>query len=69
MKWTTDIEDQIDAIRDEIYEEIKDMTPAEHVTYFNSIVEEAQMKYNFQVIKAPQADSVQPEKSSVFAQE
>ena len=27
MKWTTDIEDEIDAIRDKIYEEIKDMTP------------------------------------------
>ena len=58
MKWTTDIEDQIDAIRDKIYEETRDMSPAEHVAYFNSILEEAQTKYNFHVIK-PRAEAAQ----------
>jgi hypothetical protein len=52
MKLTTDIEDQIDAIRDKIYEEIKDMTSREETTYFNAIAEEARKKHNFRVIKS-----------------
>jgi len=52
MKWTTDIEDQVDAIRDKIYEEIKDMSSSERTTYFNVIAEEAKRKYNFHVIKS-----------------
>ena len=52
MKLTTDIEDQIDAIRDKIYEEIKDMTPSEETAYFNAIAEEARKKYNFRVVKS-----------------
>ncbi|MCL2834365.1 MAG: hypothetical protein FWD78_14435 [Treponema sp.] len=52
MKLTTDIEDQIDAIREKIYEEIKDMSPSEEINYFNAIAEEAKRKYNFTVIKS-----------------
>jgi hypothetical protein len=52
MKLTTDIEDQIDAIRDKIYEEIKDMKPVEETAYFNVLAEEAKTKYNFRVIKS-----------------
>ena len=52
MKLTTDIEDAVDAIRDQIYEKIKDMTPCEHVTYFNTIAEEARTKYGFHVVKS-----------------
>jgi hypothetical protein len=52
MKLTTDIEDQIDAIRDKIYDEIKDMTPSEETAYFNALAEEARTKYNFRVIKS-----------------
>ena len=52
MKLTTDIEDAVDAIRDQIYEEIKDMTPSEHIAYFNAIAEEARTKYGFHVVKS-----------------
>jgi len=52
MKLTTDIEDQVDAIRDKIYEKIKDMTTDEEVIYFNSLAREASEKYNFQVLKS-----------------
>ncbi|GMO52091.1 MAG: hypothetical protein Pg6C_17420 [Treponemataceae bacterium] len=47
MKLTTDIEDEIDAIRDAIYEEIKDMSPAEETAYFNTEAEALSEKYNF----------------------
>ena len=52
MKLTTDIEDEIDAIRDRIYEEIKGMTPHEETAYFNTIAEEARKKHNFRVVKS-----------------
>ena len=52
MKWTTDIEDQVDAIRDKIYEEIKNMTSAEETSYFNAIAKEARDKHNFRVVKS-----------------
>ena len=52
MKWTTDIEDRIDAIRDEIYEEIKDMSSSERTAYFNAVAKEARDKYNFRVVKS-----------------
>ena len=51
MKLTTDIEDQVDVIRDKIYEKIKDMTTEEEVIYFNSLAREAREKYNFHVEK------------------
>jgi hypothetical protein len=51
LKLTTDIEDQIDAIRDKIYEKIKDMTTSEETAYFNAIAEEARKKHNFRVVK------------------
>ena len=44
MSLTTDIEDAVDAIRDKIYEEIKDMTPTEMTAYFKASVEEARKK-------------------------
>jgi len=52
MKLTTDIEDEIDAIRDKIYEEIKNMSPSEETSHFNAIAEEAKRKYNFRVVKS-----------------
>jgi hypothetical protein len=36
MKSKDTIEDEIDAIRDAIYEKIKGMTPAEEIAYFRS---------------------------------
>ncbi|MDR0321331.1 MAG: hypothetical protein LBI28_07490 [Treponema sp.] len=56
MKLTTDIEDEIDAIRDKIYEKIKDMTPSEETAYFNAIAEEARTKHGFRVIKSAVVD-------------
>jgi len=50
LKLTTDIEDRIDAIRDAIYEEIKDMTPAEETAYFNAVAEKARKNHNIHVI-------------------
>ena len=44
MRLTSDIEDEIDAIRDQIYEEIKDMTSSERTAYFNAITEEARKR-------------------------
>ena len=58
MKWTTDIENQVDAIRDKIYEEIKDMTPDEETAYFNAIAEEARKKHNFRVVKSAIEDTI-----------
>jgi hypothetical protein len=52
MKLTTDIEDQVDAIRGKIYEEIKGMKPVEETAYFNALAGEAQKKYNFRVVKS-----------------
>ena len=52
LKLTTDIEDRIDAIRDQIYEEIKEMTSGERTAYFNAIAEEARKKYNFRFLKS-----------------
>jgi len=46
----TQIEDNVDAIRDAIYEEIKDMTSEERTAYYNSIAEEARKKHNIHVI-------------------
>ena len=51
MGLTSDIEDTVDTIRDRIYEETKNMTPAEHVAHFNTIAEEARTKYGFRVAK------------------
>jgi acyl-CoA reductase-like NAD-dependent aldehyde dehydrogenase len=58
MKLTTDIEDTIDAIRDKIYEEIKDMTPSERTAHFNAIAEEAREKHGFRVIESAVRDRV-----------
>ncbi|MDR2542181.1 MAG: hypothetical protein LBC80_01850 [Treponema sp.] len=52
MKLTTDIEDEIDTIRNRIYEEIKNMSTNEETAYFNAIAEEARKRYNFRVVKS-----------------
>ena len=52
MKLTTDIEDEIDAIRDRIYEKIKDMTVSEEIAYFNAIAVKAKEEHGFCVIKS-----------------
>jgi hypothetical protein len=58
MKLTSDIEDEIDAIRDSIYEKIKDMTSEQRTAYYNAIAEEARTKYNLRVVKSALRDTV-----------
>ena len=56
MSIYTDIENEVDAIRDKIYEEIKAMTPDEEIAYFNAAAEEARTKYGIRVIhRIPEA--------------
>ena len=43
---TLDFEDELDAIRLQIYEEIKDMTPEEHVAYFRTEAEPVMKEFN-----------------------
>ena len=59
MKLTTDIEYEIDAIRDSIYEKIKDMSPDEETAYFNAIAEETRTKYNLRVVKSALRDTAE----------
>ncbi|MCL1875345.1 MAG: hypothetical protein FWF87_03700 [Synergistaceae bacterium] len=41
---------EVHAIRLMIYDEIKDMTPAERTVYYNNSLKEAQEKYGFKVV-------------------
>jgi hypothetical protein len=52
MKTKNTIEDDLDAIRDKIYEEIKDMSPAEEVGCFNRVTEPIIKKYGLRVLKS-----------------
>jgi hypothetical protein len=51
-KTNNPIEDEIDAIRDQIYEEIKDMSPAEETEYFRRETEAVIKQYSFRVAKS-----------------
>jgi hypothetical protein len=44
------IEREIDAIRLQIYEEIKDMTPAQHVDHYNRKAEIFAKKYGLRLV-------------------
>jgi hypothetical protein len=52
VKMSNPIEDEIDAIRDQIYEEIKDMSPSEVTEYFRRETEAVIKQYNFRVVKS-----------------
>jgi hypothetical protein len=52
MNIYTDIENEVDAIRDQIYDEIKDMTVTEELAYFNAAAEEAQTRDHIRVLPA-----------------
>jgi hypothetical protein len=45
MKKTNDIEAEIDAIRDALYLETKDMTPAEHIKFINDRAREVMREF------------------------
>ncbi|MDR1787106.1 MAG: hypothetical protein LBR16_01430 [Treponema sp.] len=54
----SNIEEEIDAIRDRIYEEIKDMSAAEQTNYFNSRAEKVCAQFGLKVFdNVPQAQS------------
>jgi len=56
MKKLNMIEAELDAIRDKIYEEIKDMTPEEETAYFQRETADAIRQYGLRLVKsAPSA--------------
>jgi hypothetical protein len=50
-------DEELDAIRVAIYEEIKDMTPKEHIAYVNAQVAPIHEKYNIRVVNKIKSDS------------
>jgi len=50
MRKPNTIEDEIDRIRLEIYEETKHMTPEQRVERVNKIAEAASRKYGFKIV-------------------
>jgi len=60
MKTNNTIEQEIDRIRLEIYEETKDMTPAQRAERTNKIAEAAAKKYNFTLVKRANEKSRRP---------
>ena len=56
-------EDELDAIRLAIYEEIKDMTPEEQVAYFNTQAEPIIKEYGMRTV-----DLEQMKKEAVFSE-
>ena len=52
MKTPNTIEDEIDRIRLEIYEETKHMTPAQRIERTNKIAETAAKKYGFKLVSS-----------------
>ena len=59
-------EDEVDAIRDNIYNIIKDMPSSERTAYFNAIAEKARNEYGFCVIKS--AIEVSDQRSEIHDQ-
>ena len=59
-------EEELDAIRLAIYEEIKDMTPEEEVAYFNAQAEPILKKYDLQTMNQIEAD-IEMEKEAVLS--
>jgi hypothetical protein len=52
MRKPNTIEDELDKIRVEIYEEIKDLSPKEYLEYFRKFGEEAAKKYGFTLVSS-----------------
>jgi hypothetical protein len=52
MKTKNTIEEDLDAIRDQLYEKTKDMTVEERCDYFNSRAQEAMREYGFSFAEA-----------------
>jgi hypothetical protein len=60
MKSKNIIEVEIDAIRDELYEETKNMTRSERTEYFNSLANQARREYGLLAKgqRVPETESV-----------
>jgi hypothetical protein len=54
MKTKNTIEDDLDAIRDQICEEIKGMSPSEITDYFRKGTADAIKKYGLRLVKSAQ---------------
>jgi hypothetical protein len=54
MKTKNTIEDDLDAIRDQICEEIKDMSPSEVSEYFHKETADVIKKHAFRLVKSAQ---------------
>jgi hypothetical protein len=52
MKVSTDIENEIDGIRDKIYGKIKDMPPSERTAYINSRAEAIMKQFHIRFVKS-----------------
>ena len=58
MRLTSDIEDEVDAIRDQIYEEIKDMTPEEETAFIKAQTESIHEEYGIRTVEGIKEDKL-----------
>ena len=66
MKCTNTFEDELDEIRVKLYEETKDMTDEEHVTYIKSLAAPILKEYGLQTLNQIKADG-QRKKEAVLS--
>jgi glutamine synthetase type III len=52
MNFSTDIENEVDAIRDKLYNEIKDMSVSERSAYINSGAEAVIKQFDLRLVKS-----------------
>ena len=60
MKTINKVEQEVNRIRLEIYEETKHMTPAQRVEYYNKIGEAEVKKYGFKIIANVKENNAPP---------
>jgi len=53
MRKPTPVEEELNAIRVALYEEIKDMSPSEMTAYIKAQVAPLEQKFGIQAVKAP----------------
>jgi len=61
MKSLNTIEDDIDRIRLQIYEETKDLTSAQFVDYFNKSAEALAKQYGFKIVASAKSSEIEME--------
>jgi hypothetical protein len=60
MKTISKVEQEVNQIRLEIYEETKNMTPAQRVEYFNKTAEAEAKKYGFKIVASAKENNTRP---------